>query len=199
MDSKHAPWPSWIKLATEQAQFAPKLEVRRLTAKDFEARGMMPSPDLRMHMRQHDFYDVGIPVTLFPRSGWAFTRLECAMEFFCPDEVDLQARPTVYEIFPDDVWAELFKGQVQWAVGLDENLRFRAQAQVPTVRWQHLSAMARAKVAAEGKGQAQFVVGPFTYQLRRSTVRSRRGVGTSPASGVSMGRSTWTPRTSAWK
>ena len=153
------------KLDAEQASFSPRLDVRRLTLKDFNEKGLQAAKEIKDSFRNYLFYQVGIPVTLFPRAGWAFTRLECWIKF-CPDEPDVPKRPVVHDIFPEDVWQEILSFQNQLSVGLDEELRFRALVPELTGRWQQLSGEAKAKVSAVGG--AKLTVGPFNYHLRRA-------------------------------
>lgn len=160
------------RLAEEQALFSPKLDIHHLTKEDFEERGIEPSYDLKAKIRNNHFYQVNIPVTLFPKSGWAFTRLECWIEF-CPSEQDANQRPVIYEIFPEDVWSEIFRFQDQLSLGLDENLAFRAQVENLEGNWKKLSSKAQAKLAVRVGGRAGLVVGPFSYRTRRAKVMSR--------------------------
>lgn len=160
------------KLDEEQASFSPKLDVRRLTKKDFAERDIEPSRDLKAKMRDNYFYHVGIPVTLFPRSGWAFTRLE-SWVCFCPDETDFHRCPIVYEIFPEDVWMEILGFQDHLKLGLDENFSFRAEVEKLEGQWEQLSGAAQAKLAVQAGGGARLVVGPFSYHIRRAKVQGR--------------------------
>jgi hypothetical protein len=89
------------KLGEEQALFSPKLDIYHLTKKDFDERGIEPSRVLESKMKTNHFYHVNIPITLFPRSGWAFTRLECWLNF-CKNKDDAHNCPIVHEIFPDE-------------------------------------------------------------------------------------------------
>lgn len=160
------------KLEQEQALFSPKLDVLGLTETDFAQRGLESSPNLKAKMQDNDFYEVGIPVTLFPKSGWAFTRLECSLEF-CPNETDRNQLPIIYEIFPDDVWAEIFRFQDSLTVGLDQDFRFRTQVEDLKGKWQKLSSKAQGKLSLQGGGGANLVVGPFSYRIRRAEVIAR--------------------------
>jgi len=111
--------------ARDQAYFGQRLEPRHLIAEDFQERGVALSRDLKAKMEAFDFYHIPIPVTLFPRAGWAFTRLECEV-IFCPGEPDPHQCPTLYEMFPENVWTEIFSLQTHLQIGLDGNLTFRA-------------------------------------------------------------------------
>jgi len=153
------------QLDKEEASFSGKLQVRRLTGKDFEERGIEPSRDLKSKMRLNNFYQVEIPITLFPLSGWAFTRLDCWVEF-CPNETEAHCCPIIYDIFPDDIWSEIFKHQNRLDLKLDGNLQFRAKVDFND---DLLGGQAQAKVSAISKS----VFGPFDYSIKRPEVQSR--------------------------
>ena len=160
------------KLQKEQAKFSPRLDVIPLTNKNFQQRGIEPSDDLKARMKYNHLYLIQIPVTLFPLSGWAFTRLECWIEF-CPDEEDANQRPIIHEIFPEDVWREILTFEDSLNLGLDENLAFRAEVEKLAGKWQKLSANTQAKIAANLGGKANLVVGPFSYRIRRAEILGR--------------------------
>ncbi|MEK8018990.1 MAG: hypothetical protein VSS75_019135 [Candidatus Parabeggiatoa sp.] len=159
------------QLEKEQASFSKVLQVSRLMGKDFEERGIKPSRDLKSKMRYNNFYQVKIPITLFPLSGWAFTRLDCRVEF-CPNETEAKFCPIIYEIFPDDVWSEIFKCQNRLDLKLDGNLQFRAKVDDSGLL-KKLSGKAQAKVLAKADADSQFVLGPFNYSIKRPEIRSR--------------------------
>jgi hypothetical protein len=160
------------QLEKEEASFSKVLQVRHLTGKDFEERGIEPFRDLKSKMMRNNFYQVEIPITLFPLSGWAFTRLDCKVEF-CPDETEAQFCPIVYEIFPDDVWSEIFKCQNRLDLKLDGNLQFRAKVDFNNDLLKKLSGKAQAKISAKADADSQLVLNPFNYSIKRPEVRSR--------------------------
>lgn len=160
------------KLEKEQALFSPKLDVIPLTKKNFEQRNIKPSDDLQFRMKKNNLYLISIPVTLFPLAGWAFTRLECHLEF-CPEENDANQRPIIHEIFPEDVWKEILTFEDSLNLGLDENLAFRAEVEKLEGKWKQLSGDAQVKISANIGGKANLVVGPFSYRIRRAEILGR--------------------------
>jgi hypothetical protein len=160
------------KLEKEHAVFSPRLDVRLLTPEDHAGKGHQFSAELRGLLEDNAFYRVEIPITLFPLSGWAFTRLEGWVEF-CPGEPDVHLRPVVHDLFPDDVWAEILSFQQSLSVGVDEDLQFRAEVEELKGRWQNLSTQAKARVCIRARAGARLVAGPFNYRFRRAEVRGR--------------------------
>lgn len=160
------------KLQKEQVKFSPKLDIYPITEESFKQRNVQPSNDLKAKMKNHNFYQVRIPITLFPKSGWAFTRLECWLEF-CPEEENISERPVIHEIFPEDIWTEILRFQDNINLGLNENLVFKTEIDKIEGNWQKISNKALAKVAVKTENQANLVIGPFSYSLRRSEVMAR--------------------------
>ena len=142
------------KFQAEQVRFSPLLDIRALNSLDFEGQQIALSRELQAKMLVNDFYQVNIPIMLFPKSGWAFTRLECNIEF-CPNESE--HRPVVHDMFPHDVWAEVMSLNTQLNISLDHNLSFKAQQET--------------EVKMELSGR--FKAGGFSYHVRRSKVLAR--------------------------
>jgi len=163
-------------LDKDQAFFSEKLDVYLLSKKDFKSCGISMSNELKAKMEKYNFYQVGIPITLFPRSGWAFTRLECEV-IFCQDEKDPHQLPIIYEMFPESVWAEILHYQNRLNLGLDAKLTYKAQAEIKEKKIQKLSHTARAKLDFASEQKSKFVVGPFSYHFRRAQIRTSGRLG----------------------
>lgn len=158
-------------LERDHAYFGQRLDVRCLTEEDFKERQVELSRDLQARMAKNAFYHINIPVTLFPRSGWAFTRLECELTF-APGETDPHQAPIIYQMFPENVWSELLSFQDHLAIGLDANLEFRAQIKALEDKLQTLGDEAKSRLALQADAGAKLVVGPFSYRIRRSMIRT---------------------------
>lgn len=150
------------RLGKEQAEFSPRLDTREIGLAEFEERGIRPRRTLTAKLQTHRLYEIQVPVTLFPRSGWAFSRLECWLEF-APGE-DAALRPTVHDLFPEDKWQVQLKASAAVSIGIDEEARFGASVN---------ASAGRAAVNAQVGGNAVFVIGPIERTLRRSTIRAR--------------------------
>lgn len=121
---------------------------------DFKDQKISLSRELQAKMSVNDFYQVNIPIKLFPKSGWAFTRLECSIEF-CPDESEYS--PIVHDMFPRDVWGDIMSLNTQLDISLNHNLSFQARQET--------------KVRMGLRGC--FKAGVFSYNVRRSKVLAR--------------------------
>jgi hypothetical protein len=150
-------------LKAEKAAFGPRPEVLPLDSKALKARDIALDSRVKALLEQFDFYDVTFPVTLFPKRGWAFDRLECQVEFN-PGESP-ERRPLAHDIFPGSDWEMLAKATMHLEVGVTEALEFRAKAAVPLV----------ASAGADGKldAGAGFIFPPRDYQVKRARLLSR--------------------------
>lgn len=161
------------KLQNESISFSPRLGITNLTIANFNKSGSQPSFQLQAQLDHNNFYQVSIPITLFPKSGWAFSRLECWIEF-CPGETDPHNRPIIHDIFPDDVWTEILNFQSHLEVGIDENLDFKAVVSEPdTLRWKSLSSEANAKINLQIGGGTRLLAGPYSYRIKKADIRAR--------------------------
>ncbi len=155
------------KLREAQAFFAPSLTVQRLRKRDFEARQITRSPEIKKWMKSHRFYLLQVPVTLKPSLGWAFTRLECWIGFDNPTV-------KIHDIYPENSWTEVLKVQTVLNMGLNEGLHFRAALGLSSTELtlEKLSAAGQADLGVDltVAGGAKFVAGPFTYQVWRPEI-----------------------------
>lgn len=117
-------------------------------------------------IRQHRFYWLSLPVSLWARPGWGFNRLEAKAEF----EADGGA--TTFDLLPDQEFATRFSMNASLDLGIDAGLRFTAEAPllaagVPGVA----GASAGANAAASAGAKANLVVGPFDYRVTAARVK----------------------------
>lgn len=150
-------------LKAEKAAFGPRPEVLPLDSEALKARGVDLDNRVKALLERFDFYDVTFPVTLFPKRGWAFDRLECQVEFN-PGEKP-ERRSLAHDIFPGSDWETLAKATMHLEIGITEALEFRAKAAVPSL----------ATAGAEGRldAGAGFVFPPKDYHVKRARLLSR--------------------------
>jgi hypothetical protein len=135
-------------MKNETASFSPHLTgVLPLRLSDFARCDLDPSPRIRELLGRYDFYYVPIPVTLFPRAGWAFTRLECKVSF--SPELDSGQRPTAFDTFPRAEWMEILGFQDGLEIGLDADLQFSVGALTAGVSRDGLVGTVNANVMSE--------------------------------------------------
>lgn len=160
------------RLKTEVAEFSPKLDIVFLTSKDFSLTSEKSNTALEKKLDENNFYLINIPITLFPRSGWAFTRLECRISFN-DGNIKASKLPIIYDIFPDDVWMNVLEISDHLNLGINESLNFQAQVANIETKSQLVNAKLDAGIHQASLGQATFIAGPFRYRFRRTKIRSR--------------------------
>lgn len=150
-------------LKEEKAAFAPVPEVLPLAAEALAARGIALDHRVKALLDRFDFFLVTFPLTLFPRRGWSFNRLECQVELG-PGEPP-QRRPLAHDVFPASSWQTLASANLRLQVGVTEELEFRTnRIEVP---------MVTADVGAQLDAGARFVLEPRDYCIKKARLLSR--------------------------
>jgi hypothetical protein len=113
----------------------------------------------------YNFYWLDVPLNLFPRSNWAFNKLEVAIEFNSHITND-GSRPKSYQILPDRKFRTLAKLHGHFEVHLNGNFEFSAKIAdlkgAIGIAEAQLNAGIDSKVAA-GAGLA---IPPYVYSLK---------------------------------
>lgn len=151
------------ELKEEKAGFGPRPEVLPLTAEGLAARGVPLDDRVRALLDRFDFHAVSFPVTLFPRRGWGFDRLECRVELNPGDPPE--RRPVAHDVYPASDWETLARANLRLEVGVTEALEFRARLAGPPIPGVDVSG----KLASG----ASFVFPPRDYCVKRARIVSR--------------------------
>jgi len=159
------------ELGKEVAEFSPKLSVLPLKKTLFTDLKLEMPPYTVNLLKRFNFYLVDFPITLFPRPGWGFVRLECRVEFN-PGRPSAE-RPIAYQIFPHEEWQDILHAWQSLAVGLDENFEFKIDsAQLPEQQL-NLNVPAKAAIELKMAGKMGLILGPFNYYVRRPKILSQ--------------------------
>ncbi len=158
------------ELEQDTAEFSPRLEAIGLSRKDFTAHGIPVSPRVEALLDCSDFYLVHIPVTLFPKAGYAFVQLDCIVEFNSGQPAE--QRPVTYQIFPEQEWQDVIRFGEGLAIGLNPDLEFRVDMKRVSAELPSLSGEARAAIGAKAAGDLGLVLGPFDYRIRRAKIQT---------------------------
>ena len=153
-------------LQQEQIRFSPKLDTRIIDPIELQESEKKISRDLQAKIKEYDFHQVVLPVTLKSKIGWAFSRLECELRF-CDGEADNSQCPVVYDMFPKDNWLDVLKAGIDCAVTLDENMKFSATLEEPG---EFVQEQAGAEFQTKMKS---FLTTSFRYRLRRPKIKAR--------------------------
>jgi hypothetical protein len=148
------------ELSSDTAEFAAHPDVRPLPA-------VSPSVEAVTAFKlenRFSFWWLRIPLVLFPRRNWAFTRLEVRIEF-SPDEPRPELRPKAFDILPNRRFDAVLKAgaHAQLSVGADGHFAVRTpDVLVPVGGGAGLAAGAGAQAQASVGTQVAF--GPIDFR-----------------------------------
>lgn len=149
-------------LAEDKAEFAAQVDVRPLPQVD-------PAAEFRLADR-FSFWWLRIPLLLFPRRDWAFTRLEVQIEL-SPDEPGPERRPKAFDILPSRRFDEIFTvgGHVRVGVGADGRFAVETpDVSVPLGGGAELTAGAGARASASAG--ADVGAGPVGFRAVKARI-----------------------------
>jgi hypothetical protein len=123
----------------------------------------------------YTFWWIRLPVLLFPRRGWGFTRLEMRVDFNA-DEPDPRRRPKAFDILPNRRFDTIMSagGEVHVGVGADARLA----VEVPTLPLGAIGALAGlplplsagAKASADVGASVGVAIAPVRFRMRAAKV-----------------------------
>lgn len=157
--------------ANDIVALAPQLEVFSLKKSNFKKMGLEIGLFLSDLFKRYNFYLINIPVTIYPRSGWMFEKLECIIEFN-PKQAKGK-RPVAYQVFPAERWQTLVQAEQSLRIGLNENLEFDLDSNQLKALPPGLQNALRSGIGLNAGGSAALVVGPFNYTVRRPKILTR--------------------------
>ncbi len=158
------------ELEQDTTEFSPLLEVIPLRQQDFAAHQINPPSHIASLLERFNFYLVHIPITLFPKAGYAFVQLDCIIEFN-PGKPSTE-RPVAFQIFPDQEWQDVIRFEQGFAIGLNENLEFKVDKARVSAELPNLTAEAQAAIGLKAAGNAGLILGPFNYRIRRPKIQT---------------------------
>lgn len=159
------------ELGKEVAELSPKISVIPLNKKMFTELSLEIPPNIANLMKRFNFFLVDFPITLVPRPGWGFERMECRVEF--NPGLPNSDRPTAYQIFPQEEWQDVVHAWQGLNIGLDENLEFKVDPTIPMDELNNLTPAVKAAIEQKIAGKAGLILGPFNYYVRKSKIRSQ--------------------------
>ena len=112
----------------------PQAYTQRLRPKEFEARGLDLSPEIKKSIRGkqgYAFYIVPVPVMLFPGRGAQYRLLESQFKFSVKRG---QRHPAIHAIFPEPLWKPVLDWGGTLHLALDSNLHWEPRWKGPRPR-----------------------------------------------------------------
>lgn len=152
----------------------PLHRLTRLTPKLFEALGIELDPLLQKQRRSYEFYCLMMPISLSPKRGATFERVECELQF---GPGGLKS-PIVETIFPQTKWRSVLdwgggmnlalNGRLDWEIGLPDNDTLQ--------QVQQLAGIPTANIKTNNEMKAHILVPDYSFQMGRVET-SATGVG----------------------
>ena len=156
-------------LAEDEGQFARSPVVRKISNQEYLSRNLPVPIDVADLFKKYRFYFLEFPFELDPAAGWAFNKLEVRIDFNKDDPAPGE-HPKVYQIFPDPKFQTLFEANANLEVGVKANGEFDAKSGPVAVQAGQAAFKVGAEVDATAGAKAGFVIGPFSYSIKRAVI-----------------------------
>lgn len=154
----------------------PLHRLTRLTPKLFKALNIELDPLLQKQRQSYEFYYMIMPISLSPKRGATFERVECELKFG-PDGLK---SPIVETIFPQTKWRSVISwgggmslalnGRLDWEIGLPDNDTLQ--------QVQQLAGIPTANIKTNNEMKAHILVPDYSFQMGRVETNAT-GVGNS--------------------
>ena len=139
----------------------------RLTPKLFTEVGVELTEIRKRQMRKEfDFYYLTLTLSLQPRRGAKFVRLECSLDF-APKGIN---EPIVQTIFPTSEWKEVLNWGGGMKLGLGSNLDFHSEVNLPSTYIEQLPGHVMAKIATENTLKGFITIPDYSFKLGRADI-----------------------------
>jgi len=148
---------------------APTDRLIRLTPKLFEEVGVELNEIYKRQMReQFNFYYMTLAVSMRPKRGAQFTRVECALNFGPKGSQE----PIVQAIFPQSEWREVLNFGGGMNLGLNGDLDFGAEVKMPAdpAELEKLPAHIKAKIGTKDDLKAFITIPDYSFKLGRAEI-----------------------------
>ncbi|HOV28194.1 MAG TPA: hypothetical protein PK566_17795 [Pseudobacteroides sp.] len=150
--------------AQDMASFAKKLDVYKITDKDFIAKKRDISHIFREFTEDYDFYWIRFPINIVKKSNWAFNKIEVIIDFLAdPDTPNLY--PKAFQILPDKKLMYYIQNSGSVAIDINDYFQFAANPNIETS-----GLMGVAEVSSKAESNAGLVLGPFKYSLNNAKI-----------------------------
>jgi hypothetical protein len=137
-----------------------------MTAQLFAEAGVRLSEVLIRQMHdQFKFYYLTVPVTLMPRRGVQFTRVECRLNFGPKGSRE----PIIQSIAPQRQWREVLEWGGAMKLKIDGKLDFSVDLEVPAPAIA-LPGAIKAHLAAQNDAQARIIVPDYSFKIGRAEI-----------------------------
>lgn len=123
--------------------------------------------DIQQTLEKNNFYWLQIPVGVFTRENWSYSRIEVGLVM---DAVPGQDIPRAFRILPDKEFQQLFELSAEGDVGLDANFNFSGKTAQYNFEFKGNELQMQAGAAAHADLKNKLVYGPLSFKIRKALI-----------------------------
>lgn len=154
-----------LKAIMEDAVILPPVPViHKISDNEFLAKGFDLPVDIQQIAATNNFYWLQVPVGVFPKEDWAYSRIEVGIVMEPQAGMDI---PRAFRILPEKEFQELIKFDAGGEIGLDANFNFAGKTNDYHFNYKGNKLDLSAGAEAEAEFKNKLVFGPLSFKIRR--------------------------------
>lgn len=123
--------------------------------------------DIQQSLERNNFYWLQIPVGVFAKENWSYSRIEVGVVM---DTVPGQDIPRAFRILPDKEFQQLFELTAEGDLGLDANFNFSGKTAQYNFELKGNELQMQAGAAAHADLKNKLVYGPLSFKIRKALI-----------------------------
>ncbi len=123
--------------------------------------------DVQQTLEKNNFYWLQIPVGVFTKENWAYSRIEVGVVM---DAVDGEDIPRAFRILPDKEFQQLFEWTTEGEIGLDANFNFSGKTAQYNFEFKGNELKLQAGAGAAADFKSKMVYGPLSFKIRKTLI-----------------------------
>ena len=123
--------------------------------------------DIQQTLDKNDFYWLQIPVGVFAKESWSYSRIEVGVVM---ESVPGEDIPRAFRILPDKEFQQLFEFSAEGDVGLDANFNFSGKTAQYNFEFKGNELQMQAGAAAHADLKNKLVYGPLSFKIRKALI-----------------------------
>ena len=123
--------------------------------------------DIQQTLEKNNFYWLQIPVGVFTRENWAYSRIEVGLVM---DALPGEDIPRAFRILPDKEFQQLFELSAEGDIGLDANFNFSGKTAQYNFEFKGNELQMQAGASAHADLKNKLVYGPLSFKIRKALI-----------------------------
>ncbi|MGV3658164.1 MAG: hypothetical protein ACO1NX_09420 [Chitinophagaceae bacterium] len=123
--------------------------------------------DVQQTLEKNNFYWLQIPVGVFTKENWAYSRIEVGVVM---DALDGEDIPRAFRILPDKEFQQLFEWTTEGEIGLDANFNFSGKTAQYNFEYKGNELKLQAGAGANADFKSKMVYGPLSFKIRKTLI-----------------------------